>query len=172
MSDDQSYFAEGQKGTKNLASTHHGQMLNLTGGDAAVSRSILSSKHTIGSGHTSVLPSHHRYAAAEEHKGPEYLALNPRGQIPTLVGGDIVVCESLAALLYLEETYPEHPLLPSGRKERALVSPSNAAGHPHCRDPHCFAVTKGCQVSQEQRAGHMLTLSIRSCPAAGRTAPL
>ena len=42
------------------------------------------------------------------------MALNPRG--------DVIVCESLAALLYLDDTYPEHPLLPSGSKERALVS--------------------------------------------------
>ena len=50
------------------------------------------------------------------------MALNPRGQMPALVDGDIIVCESLAALLYLESAYPEHPLLPSSSKERALVS--------------------------------------------------
>ena len=50
------------------------------------------------------------------------MALNPRGQMPALVDGDVVVCESLAALLHLDNAYPEHPLLPSGRKERALVS--------------------------------------------------
>ena len=66
--------------------------------------------------------SHDSDTAAEEHKAPEYLAINPRGQLPSLVDGDIVVCESLAALLYLDEAYPEHPLLPSERKERALVS--------------------------------------------------
>ena len=61
-------------------------------------------------------------AAAEEHKGPEIMALNPRGQVPTLVDGDIVVCESLAALFYLEDAYPEHKLMPSGKKERAEVT--------------------------------------------------
>ena len=66
--------------------------------------------------------SHHPYGAAEEHKGPEIMALNPRGQVPTLVDGDIIVGESLAALLYLDDAYPEHPLLPSSKKERALVS--------------------------------------------------
>ena len=50
------------------------------------------------------------------------MALNARGQMPALVDGDVIVCESLAALLYLENAYPEHPLLPSGSKERALVS--------------------------------------------------
>lgn len=59
---------------------------------------------------------------AEEHKGPEIMALNPRGQVPNLIDGDIIICESLAALFYLEDAYPEHKLLPSGKKERAEVS--------------------------------------------------
>ena len=50
------------------------------------------------------------------------MALNPRGQMPALVDGHIVVCESLAALLYLDATYPAHPLLPRSKKERSLVS--------------------------------------------------
>ena len=58
---------------------------------------------------------------AEEHKGPEIMALNPRGQVPTLVDGDVIICESVAALLYLEDAYPEHTLLPSDKKERASV---------------------------------------------------
>ena len=60
--------------------------------------------------------------AAEEHKDPKYLAVNPRGQMPTLIDGDIVVCESLAALFYLEDAYPHHPLMPSNRMDRAVVS--------------------------------------------------
>ena len=75
--------------------------------------------------HMSAWLSHHTYGAAEEHKGPEIMALNPRGQVPTLVDGDIIVGESLAALLYLDDAYPEHPLLPSSKKERALVSHGN-----------------------------------------------
>ena len=70
----------------------------------------------------SKMRSHQPCDVAEEHKSPEFSALNPRGQMPVLVDGDIVVCESLAALLYLDDAYPEHSLLPSGRKERALVS--------------------------------------------------
>ena len=41
------------------------------------------------------------------HKAPEIMALNPRGQVPTLVDEDgTVVCESLAAVLYLDRAYP------------------------------------------------------------------
>lgn len=72
---------------------------------------------------------------AEEHKSEEILALNPRGQVPTLVDKDIVVCESLAAILYLEDAYPEHKLLPSGKKERAQVrSPAIILLYPVCLD--------------------------------------
>ena len=59
---------------------------------------------------------------AGEHKGPEVTAINPRGQVPTLVDGTVVVCESVAALLYLEDAYPEHKLLPTDGRERAAVS--------------------------------------------------
>jgi glutathione S-transferase len=37
-----------------------------------------------------------------EHKRPAYLALNPRGKVPTLVDGQVVIYESLAILAYLE----------------------------------------------------------------------
>lgn len=47
-----------------------------------------------------------------EHKSEEVMALNPRGQLPTFKDGSIVVNDSLAALLYLEDAYPEPPLSP------------------------------------------------------------
>ena len=58
---------------------------------------------------------------AGELKSEEVLALNPRGQAPTFKDGDIVVNESMAAMQYLEDTYPEVPLLPKGKAERALA---------------------------------------------------
>ncbi|CAL5224615.1 g7331 [Coccomyxa viridis] len=57
----------------------------------------------------------------KEHKGPEVMSVNPRGQVPTLLDGDIVICESVAALFYLEDAYPEHKLLPTDKKERAAA---------------------------------------------------
>jgi len=55
-----------------------------------------------------------------EDSSPEYMALNPNG-IPTLVDGDTVVPQSLAALEYLDEVYPERPLLPKDPAARARV---------------------------------------------------
>ena len=46
----------------------------------------------------------------QEHKAPEYLLLSPRGKVPTLRDGDVVLGESLAILAYLERQYPDPPL--------------------------------------------------------------
>ena len=56
-----------------------------------------------------------------ELKSPEYLALNPRGKVPTLVDGEIVVYESTAIVEYLEDRYPEQPVLGATPAERARV---------------------------------------------------
>ncbi|MDP2311893.1 MAG: glutathione S-transferase family protein [Pseudomonadota bacterium] len=45
-----------------------------------------------------------------ETRTPEFLALNPRGKVPTLKDGDLVLNESLAILAYLDRAYPEVPL--------------------------------------------------------------
>ena len=54
-----------------------------------------------------------------EHKKPEYLAINPRGQVPALVDGDVCVYESVAIVHYLEYRYPEPSLIPSEPKAMA-----------------------------------------------------
>lgn len=49
---------------------------------------------------------------AGEHKAPEYRKLNPLGQIPTLVDGDVVINDSTAALVYLAKKYGDASWLP------------------------------------------------------------
>ncbi len=59
--------------------------------------------------------------AANAHKTPEYLKLNPNGLIPVLVDGDLVLHETAAIALYLADSYPQHQLAPAlGTPERAL----------------------------------------------------
>lgn len=54
----------------------------------------------------------------------EYLAINPRGQVPALVDGDVRIYESVAIVEYLERRYPEPPLIPSEPKaDGDLLSP-------------------------------------------------
>ncbi len=47
-----------------------------------------------------------------EHKQPAFLAINPRGQVPALVDGDVRIYESVAIVEYLEYRYPEPSLTP------------------------------------------------------------
>ncbi len=42
---------------------------------------------------------------AGEHKHPEFLAMNPLGQVPVLVDGDVVLRDSSAILIYLARKY-------------------------------------------------------------------
>ena len=54
-------------------------------------------------------------------KSPDYLALNPNGNVPLLRHGDFLLTENVAILVYLAELHPEAQLLgdgtPRGRAE-------------------------------------------------------
>jgi glutathione S-transferase len=56
-----------------------------------------------------------------EQRTPEYLAINPRGKVPAIVDGDVKLYESSAICEYLEDRYPNKPLLPHDIVERAQV---------------------------------------------------
>jgi maleylpyruvate isomerase len=60
--------------------------------------------------------------------GADYVKLNPQQQVPTLItdGGDALV-QSPAILEWLEETYPEPPLLPADPVDRQRVRAIAAA---------------------------------------------
>jgi len=70
----------------------------------------------------------------DEQRGPEYLRLNPRGQVPTLVVDGKPYFESAALLMILAERHPEAQLAPPpGSELRAawyqwIVFFSNALG--------------------------------------------
>ena len=51
----------------------------------------------------------------------DYLAVNPQGLVPTLVDDSRTLIQSLAIIEYLDETYPDPPLLPTHPAERARV---------------------------------------------------
>lgn len=56
-----------------------------------------------------------------EHRTESFLAVNPQGLVPALVDGGRILTQSLAIVEYLDETYPEPPLLPGGPLDRAYV---------------------------------------------------
>jgi glutathione S-transferase len=45
---------------------------------------------------------------------PDYLALNPKGKVPTLVIDGVAFTETIAIVKHLADTYPEARLLPAG----------------------------------------------------------
>ena len=50
---------------------------------------------------------------------PNLAEANPRLEVPALVDGDFKIFDSKIILAYLEDKYPEHPLLPEDPKARA-----------------------------------------------------
>ena len=56
-----------------------------------------------------------------EQRAPEFLERNPQGLVPALEHDDAVLAQSLAIVEYLEERFPEPPLLPASPADRAWV---------------------------------------------------
>ena len=52
---------------------------------------------------------------------PEYRTLNPQGLVPALETDDAVLTQSPAILEWIDEVYPDPPLLPAGANDRAIV---------------------------------------------------
>lgn len=59
---------------------------------------------------------------SNEHKSPEYLILNPMGQVPTWAEDDgTIICDSHAILVYLTRKYGNEAWLPTDAKGEAEV---------------------------------------------------
>jgi glutathione S-transferase len=58
---------------------------------------------------------------SEETKSADFLALNPRGKVPTIVDNGFALYESNAICEYLDEQYPVKPLLPKGAQQRGVA---------------------------------------------------
>jgi glutathione S-transferase len=56
---------------------------------------------------------------------PAYLKLNPNGVVPTLVHDGQPITESAVILYYLEDAFPQPPLMPAAPADRARVHMSN-----------------------------------------------
>jgi len=65
--------------------------------------------------------SKHLLREGGEHRRDDYLDLNPQGLVPAIEDEGVVLSQSLAIIEYLEERYPEPPLLPKNPVDRARV---------------------------------------------------
>jgi glutathione S-transferase len=86
-----------------------------------------------------------------EPRTPEFLKINPRGQVPVLVDGDLVIREGAAILIYLLEKH-QSPLLPKSGKERAAALEwlmfCNATLHPAYA--RCFFLMRNAKDEAEK----------------------
>jgi glutathione S-transferase len=57
----------------------------------------------------------------KEQKRPEFLQMNPYGKVPVLVDGNTIVYESCIINEYLEEKYPDPPLMPKDPGLRSKI---------------------------------------------------
>jgi maleylpyruvate isomerase len=57
----------------------------------------------------------------DQQQSEAYLRANPEGLVPMLEDGDLKITQSVAILEYLEEVFPNTPLMPSKPADRARV---------------------------------------------------
>mgnify|MGYP001792190724 CR=1 FL=1 len=93
---------------------------------------------------------------AGEHRHPDYLALNPQGKVPTLLTPDGPLAQSLAIIEWLDETFPDPPLLPAtawGRaRVRSLAQTIALDVHPLNNLPVLFYLRDNFSASDEVQA--------------------
>ncbi len=66
--------------------------------------------------------------AGVTHKSAQLLAINPRGQVPALVDGELAIYDSTVIAEYLEDRQPEPALLPRDAVSRARCRQLEDAG--------------------------------------------
>lgn len=97
-----------------------------------------------------------------EHKTSDYLLLNPRGKVPTLVHDGFALNESSAIVEYLDEVFPERPVLP--REPRARATARRLAAE---ADNHLYAPIRALMQATLYRAPEAV---VAADVEAGRTA--
>jgi glutathione S-transferase len=86
-----------------------------------------------------------------EQKKPEYLKLNPYGKVPVLIDGATVLYESLIINEYLDEKYPEPPLMPKDHAKRAKIRILIDYGMNHL-DPPYQTIRKEMMKDEKERS--------------------
>ena len=84
--------------------------------------------------------SHYLDLLKGEQFSPEYLRINPKGVVPTLVHDGMIVPESTVICEYVEETFPDRPIYPQSPYERSRVRVWTKAVDEELH-PACSAIT-------------------------------
>jgi glutathione S-transferase len=112
---------------------------------------------------------HHLNLRTGEQNTAEYLHLNPKGVVPTIVDRGTPIVESTIICEYLEDAYPEVPLRPADSLERARMrwwTQQPDAGLHHSVGQTCVAIAFRFQMMAGGPAQTATLLSGRKDPIA------
>ena len=114
-----------------------------------------------------------------EQRSPEYLAMNPRGQVPVLVDDGEVITQIVAILLHLDAKLPQAGILPASGQARtralSTLTWMNNTVHPtftHVFMPQKFTDDEGAQKAIREFAansyrgllGEIEALAVKASP--------
>ena len=60
-------------------------------------------------------------ASKGEHKADAYLAINPRGTVPTLMADKLLLRDSIGILAWLDRAFPDRPLFGSTAMQAGYI---------------------------------------------------
>ena len=78
-----------------------------------------------------------------DHLTPEYLKINPNGVVPTLVHDGTIIVESTVIIHYLDDLFPDPPLMPRAARPDARPSFQKAHGRIYPSGMHRLYVCNG-----------------------------
>ncbi len=99
-----------------------------------------------------------------EQRSDAYLAINPKGRLPSLVTDKGILTETPAILLYLAQVFPEHKLIPNEPFELATAMAFNLymastvhVAHAHKHRGHRWADDSAAQESMRAKVLENMT---------------
>lgn len=103
----------------------------------------------------------------EEHKKPEFLKINPMGQVPVLIDGETIISDAQAILVYLARKYSDQTWLPTDAKSLSLIVRwlSTTAGEirqgvEFARLFHLFSVVETIDIKVATQKSHFILKQI------------
>jgi hypothetical protein len=100
----------------------------------------------------------YEYIPVSAMTSEEYRSINPQGLMPALRVGDTVFAQSTAILEYLEEKYPERPLLPTDPVEPKRVH--SLSLYPPIHTPYVIIASASTLPSSSMRVMRIYLLGI------------